>query len=110
MLIGVIADDFTGASDIANTLAKGVAPEGGLATAQFPGIPSGPAPAHVEAGVISLKSRTAPIDEAVADSLAALDWLSEQGCQQIIFKYCSTFLIPPRRAILARWHRHWHWR
>lgn len=39
MLIGVIADDFTGASDIANTLAKGVAPEGGLTTAQFSGVP-----------------------------------------------------------------------
>ncbi|WP_282096777.1 3-oxo-tetronate kinase [Epibacterium ulvae] len=91
MLIGVIADDFTGASDIANTLAKGVAPEGGLATAQFPGIPYGPAAEHVEAGVISLKSRTAPIDEAVAESLAALEWLLEQGCRQIIFKYCSTF-------------------
>lgn len=91
MLIGVIADDFTGASDIANTLAKGVAPEGGLATAQFPGVPTSPAPEHVEAGVISLKSRTAPIDEAVAESLAALEWLLEQGCQQIIFKYCSTF-------------------
>ncbi len=91
MLIGVIADDFTGASDIANTLAKGVAPEGGLATAQFPGVPTSPAPQHVEAGVISLKSRTAPIEEAVAESLAALEWLLEQGCQQIIFKYCSTF-------------------
>lgn len=91
MLIGVIADDFTGASDIANTLAKGLAPEGGLATAQFPGVPTEPAPAHVEAGVISLKSRTAPIDEAVGESLAALEWLLEQGCQQIIFKYCSTF-------------------
>ncbi|GAA6208848.1 four-carbon acid sugar kinase family protein [Cognatishimia sp. WU-CL00825] len=91
MLIGVIADDFTGASDIANTLAKGAAPEGGLATAQFPGVPNSPAPAHIEAGVISLKSRTAPVEEAVSESLAALEWLLAQGCQQIIFKYCSTF-------------------
>ena len=45
MLIGVIADDFTGASDIANTLARGVAPEGGLRTAQFAGVPDAPAPA-----------------------------------------------------------------
>ncbi len=99
MLIGVIADDFTGASDVANTLAKGVAPEGGLLTAQFPGIPDGPAPAGVEAGVISLKSRSAPVEEAVSDSLAALNWLVAQGCQQIIFKYCSTFDSTPQGNI-----------
>ena len=91
MLIGVIADDFTGASDIANTLAKGVAREGGLRTAQFPGIPTDAAPAEIEAGVVSLKSRSSPLEEAVRDSLAALDWLLAQGCQQIVFKYCSTF-------------------
>ncbi len=91
MLIGAIADDFTGASDIANTLAKGIAPEGGLHTAQFPGVPDGPAPEGIEAGVVSLKSRTAPLDDAKADSLAALRWLVAQGCSQIIFKYCSTF-------------------
>ncbi len=91
MKIGVIADDFTGASDIANTLAKGVEPEGGLRTAQFPGIPTTPADEEIEAGVISLKSRTAPTEDAVADSLRALRWLKDQGCQQFIFKYCSTF-------------------
>lgn len=91
MLIGVIADDFTGASDIANTLAKGVSPQGGLHTAQFPGVPEAPSPADIEAGVVSLKSRTAPVSEAVAESLAALSWLKAQGCQQFIFKYCSTF-------------------
>ncbi len=91
MKIGVIADDFTGASDIANTLAKGVEPEGGLRTAQFPGIPTTPADEEIEAGVISLKSRTAPTEEAVADSLRALRWLKDQGCKQFIFKYCSTF-------------------
>ncbi|NOC94252.1 3-oxo-tetronate kinase [Ruegeria sp. HKCCD6604] len=91
MKIGVIADDFTGASDIANTLAKGVEPEGGLRTAQFTGIPTTPADEAIEAGVISLKSRTAPVDEAVANSLRALRWLADQGCGQFIFKYCSTF-------------------
>lgn len=91
MKIGVIADDFTGASDIANTLAKGVEPEGGLQTAQFPGIPNIPADNEIEAGVISLKSRTAPVEEAVSYSLRALRWLVDQGCQQFIFKYCSTF-------------------
>lgn len=95
MLIGVIADDFTGAGDIANTLAKGVAGEGGLRTAQFSGAPSGPAPDGIEAGVVALKSRSAPVAEAVAQSLAALDWLRTQGCEQIVFKYCSTFDSTP---------------
>ncbi len=91
MLIGVIADDFTGASDIANTLAKGVAPEGGLRTAQYPGIPTNRAATDIDAGVISLKSRSAPVEDAIAQSLTALAWLKDQGCRQIIFKYCSTF-------------------
>ncbi len=91
MLIGVIADDFTGASDIANTLAKGIAPEGGMATAQYSGIPARPADNEISAGVISLKSRAAPVEDAIAQSLAALDWLKAQGCQQFVFKYCSTF-------------------
>ncbi|MBP0495484.1 3-oxo-tetronate kinase [Roseomonas indoligenes] len=91
MLLGVIADDFTGASDVANTLAKGLEGEGGLRTAQFLGIPDGPAPAGVEAGVVSLKSRSIPAAEAVRQSLAALDWLRAQGARQFVFKYCSTF-------------------
>lgn len=91
MLIGVIADDFTGASDIANTLAKGGAGFPGLATTQFLAIPDGPADPSCEAGVISLKSRSIPASEAVAQSLAALRWLQQQGCRQFVFKYCSTF-------------------
>lgn len=91
VLLGVIADDFTGASDIANTIAKGVAPNGGLCTAQFLGVPRTAAPADIEAGVVALKSRTIPAEEAVAQSLDALNWLLAQGCQQIAFKYCSTF-------------------
>lgn len=62
MLLGVIADDFTGASDIANTIAKGMARHGGLRTAQFLGVPKTAASADVEAGVIALKSRTIPVD------------------------------------------------
>lgn len=90
MLLGCIADDFTGASDLANTLAKG-----GMATTQFVGIPDGAASASCEAGVVSLKSRTIPAAEAVAQSLAALDWLLAQGCRQILFKHCSTFDSTP---------------
>ena len=85
MKIGVIADDFTGASDIALMLA-----EGGMRVMQFVGVPSG-STADVDAGVVSLKSRTAPLDEAIEQSKAACDWLRQQGAEQIIFKVCSTF-------------------
>lgn len=91
MLIGVIADDFTGGSDIANTLARGLPSEGGLRCAQYPGVPQKRAECDIEAGIISLKSRSIPAKDAVTQSLAALDWLLAQGCEQIIFKYCSTF-------------------
>lgn len=91
MLIGVIADDFTGASDIANTLAKGHADSRALHVVQYMGVPEAAAATDVEAGVIALKSRSNPADEAVRQSLAALDWLLAQGCEQIVFKYCSTF-------------------
>ncbi len=85
MKLGVIADDFTGASDIALTLA-----EGGMTVTQFVGIPE-QAPTICDAGVISLKSRTAPVEMAVAQSVAAGKWLLAQGCTQIVFKICSTF-------------------
>ncbi len=94
MLLGCIADDFTGASDLANTLAKG-----GMATTQFVGIPAKPADAACEAGVVSLKSRTIPASDAVKQSLEALDWLLAQGCRQILFKYCSTFDSTPEGNI-----------
>nr|MEC9419032.1 four-carbon acid sugar kinase family protein [Pseudomonadota bacterium] len=61
MKLGVIADDFTGASDIALMLS-----EGGMTAAQYVGVPDVPALASVDAGIISLKSRTIPAAEAVA--------------------------------------------
>ena len=99
MLIGVIADDFTGASDIANTLAKGLPGQGGLVTSQYMGTPSVAAAPAVEAGVVSLKSRSAPVEDAVAASLEALRWLQAQGCRQFVFKYCSTFDSTPEGNI-----------
>jgi uncharacterized protein YgbK (DUF1537 family) len=99
MLLGVIADDFTGASDIANTLARGWNGEGGLRTTQFLGLPAATAPAGCEAGVIALKSRSIPAADAVAQSLAALEWLLAQGCRQVVFKYCSTFDSTPEGNI-----------
>lgn len=86
MLLGCIGDDFTGSSDLANTLAKG-----GMRAVQYSGIPDGPASDDVQAGVIALKSRSIDPADAVRQSLAALDWLKQQGCQQFFFKYCSTF-------------------
>ncbi|MBB3992773.1 uncharacterized protein YgbK (DUF1537 family) [Sulfitobacter undariae] len=86
MLLGCIGDDFTGSSDLANTLAKA-----GMRTVQYSGVPDGPADAEVQAGVVSLKSRSIDPDEAVRQSLEALRWLQDQGCEQIFFKYCSTF-------------------
>jgi 3-dehydrotetronate 4-kinase len=101
MLLGVIADDFTGAGDIANTLAKGLRPGRGLRTAQFLGVPKRPSSADVEAGVVALKSRSIPASDAVAQSLEALDWLLAQGARQIVFKYCSTFDSTPEGNIGA---------
>ncbi len=86
MLLGVIADDFTGATDIAGFLV-----ENGMRTVQLNGIPTTEIDVNADAVVISLKSRSCPVDEAIKDSVSALQWLQEQGCQQFYFKYCSTF-------------------
>jgi 3-dehydrotetronate 4-kinase len=72
-----------------------LAGQGGLRTAQYLGVPTHPADADIEAGVVSLKSRSIAAADAVAQSLEALDWLREQGAQQIVFKYCSTFDSTP---------------
>lgn len=86
MKLGCIGDDFTGSSDLANTLAKG-----GMRVTQYSGVPKGPADASVEAGVVALKSRSIDPQDAIAMSLSALHWLKDQGCTQFFFKYCSTF-------------------
>jgi uncharacterized protein YgbK (DUF1537 family) len=86
-ILGCIADDFTGATDLAGTLVKE-----GLRSVQMIGVPSVP-PADIDADavVIALKSRTVPAEEAVAESLEALRWLQAADCRQVFFKYCSTF-------------------
>lgn len=94
MKIGVIADDFTGGSDIALTLA-----EAGMPVVLYAGVAGGPADPALGAGVVALKSRTAPVAEAVDHSLAACDWLLEQGATQIILKVCSTFDSTPEGNI-----------
>ena len=85
MLLGCIADDFTGATDLAATLVRQ-----GMRTVQVIGVPDGPPP-DADAVVVALKSRTIPAREAIAQSLAALEWLQKSGCRQFFFKYCSTF-------------------
>ncbi|MGF1681370.1 3-oxo-tetronate kinase [Photobacterium minamisatsumaniensis] len=86
MLLGVIADDFTGATDIAGFLV-----ENGMRTIQLNSTPTTQVDIDADAVVISLKSRSCPAEEAIEASVAALQWLQQQGCQQFYFKYCSTF-------------------
>jgi uncharacterized protein YgbK (DUF1537 family) len=86
-LLGAIADDFTGATDLATTLARG-----GMRTVQLIGAPEERGvPSQADAVVIALKSRTAPPVRAVEQSTAALSWLRHAGARQLLFKYCSTF-------------------
>src|SRR5262245_43708503 len=84
--LGCIADDFTGATDLANMLVRG-----GMRTVQTIGVPASNDTLQADALVVALKSRTIAAADAVAQSLAALDWLRAQGCRQFFFKYCSTF-------------------
>jgi 3-dehydrotetronate 4-kinase len=87
MLLGAIADDFTGATDLCSMLVRG-----GMRTVQLIGVPSpDQAPPDADAVVVALKSRTAPVRQAVDQSLAALRWLQAAGMRQYFFKYCSTF-------------------
>lgn len=86
LLLGCIADDFTGGTDLASTLVRA-----GMRTLQVIGVPEGPLPDDIDAVVIALKSRTISAEEAVTQSLEALEWLRAAGCQQFFFKYCSTF-------------------
>jgi len=94
MLLGCIGDDFTGSSDLANTLAKQ-----GMRTVLYSGVPQTGSDALVEAGVVALKSRSIAVSDAVAQSLDALRWLHSQGCSQFFFKYCSTFDSTPEGNI-----------
>ena len=102
-LLGCIADDFTGATDLASTLVRQ-----GMRAVQVIGVPSGPLP-EADAVIIALKSRTIPVGEAVAQSLAACEALLAAGAKQILFKYCSTFdstdegnIGPVAEALLKR--------
>ena len=98
--LGCIADDFTGATDLANNLVRA-----GMRVIQTIGVPSDNGALNlnvnaadavdaidaIDAIVVALKTRSIPAGNAVAESLAALAWLRAQGAEQIYFKYCSTF-------------------
>jgi 3-dehydrotetronate 4-kinase len=99
MKLGCIADDFTGATDLANNLVRA-----GMRVSQLIGVPhdanaDGIDCENIDAVVIALKSRTIAVDDAVAQSLAACDWLRARGAEQMYFKYCSTFDSTPRGNI-----------
>ncbi len=85
-ILGCIADDFTGATDVASMLVRA-----GMRTVQMIGVPTSPPSAEVDAIVVALKSRTIAPRAAVDESLSALRWLEEAGCRRFYFKYCSTF-------------------
>lgn len=87
LLLGSVADDFTGATDLANTLVKA-----GMRTIQLLGVPRADLDVpDCDAIIVALKSRSNPAGEAIQMSLAALDWLRARGARQFYFKYCSTF-------------------
>jgi len=87
VLLGAIADDFTGATDLANTLVRQ-----GMRAVQTIGVPDEDfALPEADAVVVALKSRTIVPEEAIAQSLEALAWLRARGARQFLFKYCSTF-------------------
>lgn len=93
-LLGCIADDLTGATDLANNLVRA-----GMRVVQTVAVPCEPKHLDVDAIVVALKSRTSPAVEAVAQSLAACRWLQIQDVRQIYFKYCSTFDSAPHGNI-----------
>jgi uncharacterized protein YgbK (DUF1537 family) len=90
MLLGAVADDVTGATDLCSILARG-----GMRTVQTIGVARDVALPDADAVVVALKSRTAPVDDAVAQSVEALRWLRELGAQRFFFKVCSTFDSTP---------------
>jgi uncharacterized protein YgbK (DUF1537 family) len=95
LLLGAIADDFTGATDLASMLTRA-----GMRTILKLDAPDEDEPLpEAEAVVVALKSRTAPVAEAVADSLASWRWMAAGGARQCYFKYCSTFDSTPHGNI-----------
>lgn len=85
-LLGVIADDLTGACDVAEAITRA-----GLSTIVLLGVPTANETADADCVVVALKSRTTPPLDAVAESTASAAWLLQRGAGIIYQKYCSTF-------------------
>jgi uncharacterized protein YgbK (DUF1537 family) len=85
-ILGCIADDLTGATDLCNNLVRA-----GMRLVLTVDVPQSADSPPADAIVVALKSRTLPPAEAVAQSLAACRWLRQKGVRQIYFKICSTF-------------------
>jgi len=107
-ILGCIADDFTGATDLAGLLARS-----GVRVNLRIGIPNGPPTDGAAFEVIALKSRTAPVADAVAQARAALKWLQAAGARRFFWKYCSTFdstaignIGPVAEALMADLNTH----
>ena len=93
-VLGCIADDFTGATDLAGLLARS-----GVQVSLKIGVPTEPPANSAAFQVIALKSRTAPVNEAISEARAALKWLQASGAQRFFWKYCSTFDSTPEGNI-----------
>ncbi|OWV80405.1 hypothetical protein ATY78_06860 [Rhizobium sp. R635] len=91
---GAIADDFTGATDLAGLLARS-----GVRVSLRIGVPQEPPADTAPLEIIALKCRTAPVGEAVAETQTALDWLRKAGAERFFWKYCSTFDSTPQGNI-----------
>ncbi len=93
-VLGCIADDFTGATDLAGLLARS-----GFPVSLRIGVPVGPPEDTAPFEVVALKIRTAPVAEAVGEARKALDWLQGAGAEHFFWKYCSTFDSRPEGNI-----------
>ena len=85
-VLGCIADDFTGATDLAGLLARSGAP-----VSLRIGVPAEPPAQTAPFEVIALKCRTAPVDQAISQCRQGLGWLRQAGAERFFWKYCSTF-------------------
>ena len=94
MILGVVADDFTGGTDVASMLVRA-----GLRTVLVIGVPHDTPAPDADAVVVALKSRTVPVSDAVRETLEAWHWLRAAGARQCYFKYCSTFDSTPQGNI-----------
>ena len=93
-ILGCIADDFTGATDIAGLLARS-----GVKVSLRVGVPDHPPTETSPFEIVALKSRTVPVAEAITQARAALAWLRAAGAQRFFWKYCSTFDSTPEGNI-----------